>query len=136
MLKLIIVLGTIVLTISFCDKKIKGIHSKIAQKGVQPMVCHLNQAGKVIRNNKIRENTFKSLVQTKELPNGYAYSFPKTKAMQKQLMQFIKLEQECCGFLTFHLNELDKSLQLDITGPEGIKKHLKEMGKSFLATLK
>ncbi len=59
----------------------------------------------------------------KELPDGFAFGFPGTDKVLDELLEFIKMERECCSFFSFHLSVSGdiKETWLTLTGPEGTK---------------
>jgi hypothetical protein len=65
--------------------------------------------------------------QTKELDNGYQYSFKGSDKMIDMIVNFIKSERACCDFFTFNLLIEDDhtDVLLTITGPEGAKNFIK-----------
>ena len=71
-------------------------------------------------------STTTSAVQ--ELGDGYAFIFDQPE-MIIELAEFISLERLCCPFLRFQLIVDHQSIQLHLTGREGVKEFLKlELG--------
>lgn len=63
------------------------------------------------------------VLQTLELPNGYAFKFPGNDKVLDQLHEFIKTERTCCAFFIFGLSISGDTSEawLELTGPEGAK---------------
>jgi hypothetical protein len=66
------------------------------------------------------------LVGRNELADGYAYEFQATDEILDKLNAFIKTERLCCDFFTFQLTVELTRVYLNITGPDGVKKFLRE----------
>ena len=69
----------------------------------------------------------KSKVQEKhELENGYAYSFIGTDDLLTELVEFVKTERQCCGFLDFNLSIKGdgSTIWLSLTGTAGAKEFI------------
>ena len=67
----------------------------------------------------------KQLLHSKEeTTNGLAFAFPSEDKVLDTLIAFIKSERLCCDFLSFRLDVVNETAQLEITGPEGTKKFL------------
>src|SRR4030095_9376521 len=66
------------------------------------------------------------LVDKRELNNGFAFKFTGTDNVIDEVIDFIKLERECCDFFTFSLSiSGDKNeAWLELTGPEGAKEFI------------
>ncbi|MCO6465970.1 MAG: hypothetical protein J5I53_05065 [Bradyrhizobiaceae bacterium] len=65
----------------------------------------------------------KSVLERKELPDGFSFRFDGADSVLDQLVEFVKSERSCCSFFQFRLT-IDgngKGTWLDITGPEGAK---------------
>jgi hypothetical protein len=69
-----------------------------------------------------------SILEQKELFNGYSFKFSGDDATVSKLKEFISFESKCCDFFTFNLkrSEDKNSLWLDITGSSEAKKFIKE----------
>ena len=71
-----------------------------------------------------------NILKREELSIGYRYTFPGSDTMIEQLIIFIKVERQCCNFLSFNLSIEDdqSSIVVKITGPNGTNKFInKEM---------
>ena len=70
----------------------------------------------------------KCIVETKEIQNGFLYTFEGSDQMLNLLLEFIKTERQCCDFFQFHLTAGNGSreLQIALSGPEGVKEFIKK----------
>ncbi len=64
-----------------------------------------------------------------ELDNGYAFSYQSSEKIINQIVEYIKLERECCPFLTFELRfeKNNGPILLIINGASGAKTIIKNM---------
>jgi hypothetical protein len=72
--------------------------------------------------------TFKSaVIETEELPDGYAFRVPGDCEWIAMIAEMIMAERECCPFLTFELVAQPSMgpLMVRVTGPPGSKDFLK-----------
>ncbi|WP_202078812.1 hypothetical protein [Caldalkalibacillus salinus] len=94
-----------------------------------PIACHFN-ALSVDQQKKYKDlrNQLKAIViETKELPNGYSFTYPNEDIVLEHIMDFVILERICCPFLEFKLNINTKDdVLLTLSGhSETIKSFLK-----------
>ena len=68
----------------------------------------------------------RAVLETQERENGYAYRFPAEDSWLEELVTLIRLERQCCPFLTFRLTAEpeDGPLWLEVTGPPEAKEFL------------
>jgi hypothetical protein len=87
--------------------------------------CTLNTSQMEERKKILRE--FRQFVKEKlELENGFQFEFDSNNEVMDRIFGLVKLERQCCAFLTFDLtvrNEINP-IYLKITGPEGTKDFL------------
>jgi hypothetical protein len=74
------------------------------------------------RQNHNHELIGSQVVERKELPNGFSYTFKGTDSLIDELV-FFKTERQCCDFFDFDLSiKGDGSAAcLTITGQQGVK---------------
>ena len=91
-----------------------------------PIACSLTTEELHERRGTVLEKLRDTVVEVRELPNGYAYSFSSEGKRLKELVDMIDLERQCCPFLEFQLTIAAGGgpLRLEITGPEGTKDFL------------
>jgi hypothetical protein len=91
-----------------------------------PLACDLTGAELQERRRTVLEKLRDSVVEVKELANGYSYSFASEGSRFKELADMIDLERQCCPFLEFRLTLAASHgpISLEITGPEGTKDFL------------
>ena len=91
-----------------------------------PIACNLTSEELQERRVTVLKRLRYAVLEVKELPNGYAYSFSSEGKCLNELADMIYLERQCCPFLEFQLTIAagDGPLRLEITGPEGTKDFL------------
>ena len=68
-----------------------------------PIVCTLNEAQLRERRQVIIDVFANMHVGVTELEDGYAFTFPASSSMLRQIAQLVDLERQCCAFLTFKI---------------------------------
>jgi hypothetical protein len=78
------------------------------------------------RRRTVLEKLRGTVLEVKELADGFAYSFSAEGNRFKELADMIDLERQCCPFLQFCVTVAagNGPLTLEITGPEGTKDFL------------
>ena len=92
------------------------------------IACKLTNSQFHTRKRGILAKVNKAVRKRDELTLGYKYTFPASDAMLDVIVNLIKLERTCCGFLEFVLtiNKSKSELQLEIVGPVGAKEFIQE----------
>ena len=75
------------------------------------------------RKQELRRGLVTRIVAARELPDGIAFGFEPSDAIQTELDEFIAFESQCCGFAKFAKRE-DPSARrvwLEVRGPEGTR---------------
>ncbi len=86
------------------------------------IACRLTTPELQERKRTVIASLQKQLLESKELPSGYAYRFEGTDETLDELTAFIKTERLCCDFFSFSLSvQPDRNVWLALTGPEGAK---------------
>ncbi|MFZ4453295.1 hypothetical protein [Salibacterium aidingense] len=94
-----------------------------------PIACNFNaltdDQQKLYKDLRNKLNAIK--LKTKELPNGYVFTYPNDDSGLKNIMEFVILERICCPFLEFKLTINNKEIvTLTLSGnSEAIKSFLK-----------
>ena len=65
-----------------------------------PLACALTGAELQERRRTVLEKLRDSVVEVKELANGYSYSFASEGSRFNELADMIDLERQCCLFLS------------------------------------
>ena len=89
----------------------------------QQMSCQLTPAALRERKSSVLAELKESMLEKRELENGFAYRFTGTNEMLDRLLEFIKTESACCSFLVFTLS-VDGTREeawLNLTGNAGVK---------------
>lgn len=91
-----------------------------------PIACELTSAELQERRSTVLEKLRHAVIETKELKDGYAYSFPSEGQWLQELATMIDLERRCCPFLQLRLTVEPNggATWLELTGPEGTKDFL------------
>jgi hypothetical protein len=91
-----------------------------------PIACSLTAPELQERRSTVLQKVRRAVIDTKELEDGYSYSFPSTSEWLGELAGLIELERQCCLFLQFRITIAANGgpLSLEMTGPEGTKDFL------------
>jgi hypothetical protein len=93
--------------------------------------CKLTSPELQKRKETVLEDLKNSILEKKELYNGYSFKFNGDDETMNKLIVFIQSERSCCDFFTFNLKVSGNksALWLDITGSAEAKKFITdEMG--------
>ena len=92
------------------------------EKGL-PIACNLTDAEFQERRRGLLDHLHRSVVEMRELENGFAYMFPSDIGWLTKLADIVALERQCCPFLRFAIivQAADGPIWLEMTGPEGSK---------------
>jgi hypothetical protein len=91
-----------------------------------PVACSLTEAELQERRHSVLQKLRHSVIEVKELSEGYAYRFPPDDVLIAELAQLVSLERRCCPFLRFGITVEpgDGPLWLEMSGPQGTKDFL------------
>jgi hypothetical protein len=91
-----------------------------------PVACSLTSPELQERRSHVLRKVSESVLEVKELGDGYAYRFPGDEIWITELANLIKFERLCCPFLQFNIRiEPDAGpIWLELSGPEGTKDFL------------
>src|ERR1700755_688089 len=94
-----------------------------------PIACTLTDKELQERRAKVLQKVAQSLIEVRELENGFDYRFPAEDAVLQDLITVINLERKCCPFLNFRLNveAQNEFVSLEVTGGNGTKDMLKSL---------
>jgi hypothetical protein len=97
-----------------------------------PLACRANALDEAQRQRQraLLEIVRRLALDTRELPDGLAVSFPADAAVFLQLAEWVGLERRCCPFLGFALEwTRDDGVSVRLTGEPGVKELIAaEMG--------
>jgi hypothetical protein len=67
------------------------------------------------------------LAGIEELPDGFAFIFPRERPLFLTLAEWVTLERRCCPFLSFELvlEDREAPVSLRLTGRPGVKEFLR-----------
>lgn len=91
------------------------------------LACDLTtlEAGQRQQRQALAKELFGQVRQTRELENGYAWSFRGDDVLWLKLAELVGFERHCCPLLVFGLELDGQEMWLRLTGPEGVKGFLK-----------
>ena len=91
------------------------------------IACCLTSAELRVREATILAKFRSAVIETEELPNGYAFRVPGDRKSVAITAEMIAAERECCPFLTFELVAQPNMgpVIVSVTGPAGAKEFLR-----------
>jgi hypothetical protein len=92
-----------------------------------PIGCCLTSAELREREATLLAQFRSAVIETEELPDGYAFRVPGDRKWVAMIAKMIVAERECCPFLTFELVAQPNMgpVVARVTGPAGTKDFLK-----------
>jgi len=96
-----------------------------------PVACSLTGPEFQERRSRVLLRVSESVLEVKELGDGYAYRFPGDEIWITELADLIKFERQCCPFLQFKIRIEPGTgpIWLELSGPEGTKDFLNTIFK-------
>lgn len=91
-----------------------------------PVACSLTEPELRERITAVLQKVGLGVLEVVELENGYAYRFPTDDKWLGELINLVRLERQCCPFLTFKISveHSEGSVWLELSGPSGTKEFL------------
>ena len=90
------------------------------------VTCTLTEDGQAaIKKGEGRSSLFGSITAAREMSDGFELAFPAGSVAQ--IREFVAAESQCCGFLTFTIDEREDETRLTLSGPEGTKAFVRGM---------
>ena len=88
-----------------------------------PIACTLTDAELRERRKTVLDAFRNAVLETTEVPQGYAFRLEPRSNVLAQLAHLVDLERQCCPFLTFKIivEAGDQPFTLEITGPPEAK---------------
>jgi hypothetical protein len=94
-----------------------------------PFFCNLKALTGAERteHQQATKHLLASVQETRELPNGYAFTVDGSRVSIKDLATFVDFERRCCPFFDFHLEWRRENgpVTLQLTGREGVKEFIR-----------
>jgi hypothetical protein len=92
-----------------------------------PIACCLTSAELREREATLLTQFRSAVIETEELPDGYAFRIPGNSESITMIAEMIVAERECCPFLTFELVAQPNMgpVIVRVTGPAGAKEFVK-----------
>lgn len=96
-----------------------------------PVACSLTGPEFQERRSRVLRKVGESVLEVKELGDGYAYRFAGDEIWITELANLIKFERQCCPFLQFNIRIEPAAgpIWLELSGPEGTKDFLNTIFK-------
>ena len=89
------------------------------------VACSLTDAEYKERRFEMRQQLIPHITRIEHSELSLLLAFNDTKVARSEVMTFVDLEQQCCGFLNFVVSPSGEQLTLTIDGPEGSQSTLK-----------
>ena len=83
----------------------------------EAVACTLSDQEFRERRAMVRTSLVPHILDTHRTETGLVVLFPNTETMQVSVETFTGLERQCCGFLTFDVEQSEHGLTLVIEGP-------------------
>ncbi len=94
------------------------------------LACSLTDAELRERRAMMRKALLPHVVDCRLRGLELARVFSNVEASRSEVEQFVDLERQCCGFLTFTISPPGEKLTLNIEGPEGSQSTLKVLAEA------
>ncbi len=94
-----------------------------------PIACYLAEGELQQRRKDYLDKIAQSLIDFRELENGFSYRFPLKETVLQDLAAIIDLERKCCPFLNFRLvlEAGNDFVSLELSGAKGTKEMIKSL---------
>jgi hypothetical protein len=93
-----------------------------------PLACNLAALDAAERKEHgiVTEQLFATIVEVRELVDGYALGCRQDETLWMKAAQFVDRERRCCPFFSFGLtiDSLTDVVWLQLTGPAGVKEFI------------
>lgn len=93
-----------------------------------PLACrpHALDKAERQRQHELLESVHALRVETRELPDGFAFRLPAGAQVFRDAAEWVGLERRCCPFLEFALEwRRDDTVWVHLTGGPGVKDFLR-----------
>ncbi len=94
------------------------------------LACSLTETELRERRAMMRKALLPHVVDCRLSGLELAMVFSNVEALRSEVEQFVDLERQCCGFLTFTISPPGENLTLNIEGPEGSQSTLKVLAEA------
>lgn len=89
------------------------------------VACALGASELRERREEFRTRLLDRIATAQETEDGYAFAF--APGSIDVVREFVALESECCGFMTYTVDDRDGQTWLTLSGPEGTKEFVREI---------
>jgi len=88
-----------------------------------PIACKLSDSEMTTRRQNVLSDLWSKVEVRQELADGYAFRFPNTEDVARQLLDFILVERQCCAFFKIELvfSPENGPTWLHLRGGDGVK---------------
>lgn len=93
----------------------------------EPLIaCNFNAIDPAQRgtHEAVVGNIFASVLEIRELANGYGFRLPPETPMLYKTIEFVANERLCCPFFTFNLVITEEQFWLELSGTEAVKGYI------------
>jgi len=97
------------------------------------IACSLNDEEFKERRLLVRKSVLAHVTHQQKHPSGLILHFEDGPDVRAQVENFVALERECCGFLTFKISQPDDGLSLFIKSPEAGMETLERLARAITA---
>ena len=87
------------------------------------VVCTLSEGELRDRREELRSGVIASITAVRETADGFELAFPSGSV--DMVRDFVASERQCCGFMTFTIDDRDGHTWLGLSGPEGTKEFVR-----------
>jgi len=110
-----------------CDKNCSGSMNSNQGKDDHVHTSSCNSPGESMQEKV--NSIFSKAISVEEIKTGYDFAFKESFAFSSELLEFVKMEQGCCGSFTYGLvfDPDKKTIHLQIYGSKKIKKQIAQM---------
>ena len=94
------------------------------------LACSLTTAERRERRALVRQTLLRHLEEHSTGDLEVLLQFTRSATLRDRLDEFVELERQCCGFLSFEISETAAQVSLRITGPAGSEEVLQAFAKA------
>lgn len=91
-----------------------------------PIVCKLTNGELAAQRQNVLSDLWSRVEARQEFADGYAFRFPNTDDIARQLLDFILVERQCCAFFQIELvfSPENGPIWLHLRGGDGVKRFI------------
>jgi hypothetical protein len=93
----------------------------------KPIFCTLSESEFAERRQDVLDSLKQKVLAVSKIPSGFAFEFPSNTEMSAEVHRAAGLEQQCCAFLSFNIDETGDRIRLEITGSDEAVRVIEEI---------